>query len=581
MKKILYAVNDFPTLIRDEGYYVDKTWYIELLEDLGARFLMFLRPRRFGKSLFISMLEAYYDINTADEFEELFGGLYIGENPTKLRNSFPILKLDFSRIRGNASLEDIEYAFNLNIMSSIETFYVAYPEQTGGIATFEKDIKDLKKADVMLDRFLYKMAQIKLGFYLLVDEYDNFANNMLAAYGKKTYYSLTHGTGFLRSFFTIIKAGTSSNTIARMFVTGVSPLVMSDVTSGFNIDENISQVNKFNEMVGFSRKETENAVDYYITHKAIPEADRSRVLQIMTDYYDGYLFAANAKSSVYNSTSVLYLINRYIMTEEFPMEIIDKHMKTDYKKLQFLVVESKKLNGNFELLNEVLEKNEIRSKLVRNFAVEDLVKQDNFINFMYYLGFLTLSGKEMMRYVFSVPNKMCRVILWEYIKRTLENVYEQDFGQLRAHTEIMAYKAGWEEFLRYVFDEFYKNTSIRDSIYREEGVKGFLLAYLGIGGVYTVRSEAELNKGYADIYLIPDLVAYPDMLPDHYLIELKYVKQSDIKSSNREKVVAKLFEEANAQLEQYAGDKAVPENTKKIVVITTSDELLLLQLISG
>jgi hypothetical protein len=577
MKKILYAVNNFPTLIRDNGYYVDKTRYIELLEDFGPRYLMFLRPRRFGKSLFISMLETYYDVNRADEFDELFGGLHIGEKPTKLRNSFPILKFDFSDVATGGSLEETEKDFNKRVWSRINGFFVKYSDRFNLENVMDSQITPLENASSMLSRFIDYMEENNVSFYLLIDEYDNFANVILAGHGKKTYYDLTHGTGFLRNFFKAIKAGTNANTVARMFVTGVSPLVMSDVTSGFNIDENISQVNKFNEMVGFTQQETEAAVDYYIAHKLIPAVDRSRVLEVMKDYYDGYLFASNTENSVYNSTSVLYFLTQYVTTEEFPMEIIDKHMKTDYEKLQFLVVESQKINGNFKLLNEVLEKNEIRAGLVRNFAVDDLIKQDNFINFMYYLGFLTLSGKEMLSYMFSVPNKMCRVILWEYIKRTLEKVYELDFRQLRTQTEIMAYRGGWEEFLRYVLNEFYKNTSIRDSIYGEAGVKGFLLAYLGIGGVYTVRSEAELNKGYADIYLLPDLAAYPDMLPDHYLIELKYVKQADIKSSNKEKVVAKHLEQAKAQLEQYAGDSLIPKNTKKIVVITTSDELLALQ----
>ncbi len=578
MKKGLYAINDFPTLIRDGGYYVDKTRFIEELEELGSRFLTFLRPRRFGKSLFLSMLEAYYDINTADEFDELFAGLYIGKNPTKLRNSYPILKLDFSRIRGNVSLENIENAFNLNIMSSIETFYVAYPEQTGGIAVFDKDIKHLKKADMMLDRFLYKMEQVKLGFYLLIDEYDNFANNILAVHGKESYYNLTHGTGFLRSFFATIKAGTSSNTIARMFVTGVSPLVMSDVTSGFNIDENISQINKFNEMVGFTQQETEDAVDYYIAHKLIPTEERDRILEIMKDYYDGYLFAPNAQKSVYNSTTVLYLLNQYIMAGELPLELIDKHIRTDYEKLKFLVVESKKLNGNFDLLNEVLQTNRIKSKLVRTFAMTDLIEREKFISFLYYLGLLTVKLDEYNEHVFSVPNESCREILWGYIRYALEaslgHSVKVDFN-LYSDFKV---KGAWRPMFEAIFSQLYKDSSNRDFIQKEAFIKGYLMASLtSLEDVY-VFTEREFNKGYVDIFIEADLERVPSLCKNRYLIEIKYIKKTDITETNKVKLIADAKQAAELQLSQYAQDTYLEgKPVVRIVVIATGDELLLLE----
>ncbi len=574
MKKILYGTSHFPTMIRDNGYYVDKTQYIAELEKLGARILTFLRPRRFGKSLFISMLEAYYDINTTDQFHEIFGKLYIGKNPTKLRNSFPILSFDFSAITAKGTISDIESDFNFRVKSRIKSFFRRYKKKLGIENIMESLLDPNAKASTMLGEFIDYLADKHISFYLLIDEYDNFANNILADHGKERYYSLTHGTGFLRTFFATIKAGTTSNTVARMFATGVSPLVMSDVTSGFNMDENISQRKKFNKMVGFTQQETEDALDYYIAHKAIPTEKRDRMLEIMKNYYDGYSFAANSQSSVYNSTSVLYLLNQYIETEELPDEIIDKHMRTDYEKLKFLVVESKQLNGNFNILNEILQNNQISSKLVRNFSVTDLIEQDKFISFLYYLGFLTIADKDMFKLVFSVPNEMCREMLWSYIKQALESVLNLDFSLTLDKIGLMAFKGEWKQFFKYVFDEYYKNASIRDSIYREEGVKGFLLAYLGIGGGYMIRSEAELNKGYADIYIAPQLATFPNICPQHYLIELKYIKQSEIKSQIKQKLIDQTIKQAKAQLDQYANDSLIPKDVIKIIAITSNSELL-------
>ncbi len=576
MKKILYGKSDFTYMIQANGYYVDKTHYIEKLEALGAEYLMFLRPRRFGKSLFISMLEAYYDINTAHQFDELFGELYIGKNPTELRNNFPILSFDFSAITAKSTISDIESDFNFRVKSRIKSFFRRYKNKLGLKSNMESLLDPNAKANTMLGELIDYLADKHISFYLLIDEYDNFANNILADHGKELFYSLTHGTGFLRTFFATIKAGTASNTVARMFATGVSPLVMSDVTSGFNMDENISQRKKFNEMVGFTQQETEDALDYYIAHKAIPAEKRDKMLEIMKNYYNGYLFAENSQNSVYNSTSVLYLLNQYIETKELPDEIIDKHMKTDYEKLKFLVIESKQLNGNFNILNEILQNNQISSKLVRNFSVRDLIKEDKFISFLYYLGFLTITNKDMFKYVFSIPNEMCKEMLWEYIKQALESTLSLDFSLVLDKIGLMAFKGDWEEFFKYVFDEYYKNTSIRDSIYREEGVKGFLLAYLGIANGYIVHSEAELNKGYADIYLKPELNIYSTMRPEHYLIELKYIKQSDIKPNNRQKLIDKTIKQAKTQLDKYAVDSKIPKDVVKIIVITSSQELLYL-----
>ncbi|MEW6709686.1 MAG: AAA family ATPase, partial [Candidatus Riflebacteria bacterium] len=475
-KKILYGTSNFEAIISDNGYYVDKTVFIEKLESLGAKYVLFLRPRRFGKSLFISTLEHYYDINRAGQFDELFGKLYIGKNPTPLKNSFPILKFNFSGVISQGTVEEIEHSFNLGILSDIRLFYARYEQFTGGETAFKDEFVSIEKASDALRLFINLMLKKQIKYYLLIDEYDNFANNILADHGKDRYHRITHGTGFLRNFFTIIKTGTDTRTVEKMFATGVSPLVMSDVTSGFNVGENISQDAMFNEMAGFTEDEVKTMVDYYISEKVIPEQDRNRVLITMKSVYDGYSFSSEADRSVYNSNSVLYLINQYTKSHKMPIDVIDTNMRTDYQKLRFLVIESQKLNGNFNLLSEVLETNEVRSELVRNFPVVDLIEREKFVSFLYYLGFLTIKGLDVDQFVFSVPNDMCQEILWDYVRKSLQDAYSLELIELNKVYAKMTRHGEWEPLFTYIFTEFYKIASNRDFIYREQGIKGFLLA---------------------------------------------------------------------------------------------------------
>jgi len=572
-KKILYGTSNSEAVVTGNGYYVDKTRFIEKLESLGAKYVLFLRPRRFGKSLFISTLEHYYDINRAHQFEELFGRLYIGQNPTPLKNSFPILKFNFSGVISHGTVEEIERSFDARIWSCLNSFFERYQTKLAIENIMESQITPLKKANDMLARFIDYMADKDVKYYLLIDEYDNFANNILADQGKDRYHRITHGTGFLRNFFTIIKTGTDSRTVEKMFATGVSPLVMSDVTSGFNIGENISQDAMFNEMAGFSEDEVKTMVDYYIVEKVIPEQDRNRVLTTMKAVYDGYSFSSEADQTVYNSNSVLYMIHQYTKSNKMPIDVIDTNMRTDYQKLRFLVIESHKLNGNFNLLSEVLESGEISSELIKNFPVSDLIERDKFVSFLYYLGFLTIREQDVDRFVFTVPNEMCHEILWEYVRKALNDAYSLELTELNKVYAKMTKHGEWQPLFNYIFAEFYKISSNRDFIYREQGIKGFLLAYLNMSKAYTVHSETEMNKGYADIYIQPNVLIYPEMCPTHFIVELKYLTKADLKESS----VEAHFNQAKSQLEKYGKDQKVPANAVKIIALSTNEELLLLK----
>ncbi|MGI6394630.1 MAG: AAA family ATPase [bacterium] len=572
-KKILYGVSNFEALIEGNGYYIDKSKFIETIENLGARYLLFLRPRRFGKSLFISMLEHYYDINRKDQFEALFGDLYIGKKPTPLRNSFPILKLNFSGVATNGTPQEIENSFNAKIWSNINIFFEKYKDVLSIENIMETQITPLKKASDMLARFIDYLSSKNIKYYLLIDEYDNFANNILASQGESNYANLTHGEGFLRNFFTVIKAGTDTRAVERMFATGVSPLVMSDVTSGFNIGENISLDSIFADMVGFTQEEVVEIVDYFVAEDVIPVGDREKVLETMEKNYDNYCFSEETNCRIYNSNSVMYLIHQYTKSNKMPMSVIDSNMRTDYQKMRFLVLQSRKLNGNFDILSEILLKNEIASELKKNFPIKDIIEKDYFVSFLYYLGFITIKKQVIDRFLFEIPNDMCREILWEYVRKAMEESFEFELKELSEHYSKMTRKGEWRGLLEYIFSEFYKAASNRDFIYREEGVKGFLLAYLNISKAYRIHSEPEMNKGYADIFVEPNLLVFPEMDKTHLLIELKYLKKENVTES----AIKKCFEEAKTQLVKYSSDKKTLDEAVKIVAITTNEELLMLE----
>ncbi len=583
MKSILYGISNFKELITRNAYYVDKTMFIEKLERFNLDFAFFFRPRRFGKSLFLSTLEHYYDVRYKDEFEELFGELYIGKNPTPLRNSFPILKFNFSRIRGDNSIENIEDTFNLNIMSCIETFYVKYPKETGGIKVFEEDIKHLEKAEKMFDRFLEKMAQTNVKFCLLIDEYDNFANNLLAHHGKDKYFEITHGTGFLRGFFNLIKAHTET-CIARLFATGVTPLVLSDVTSGFNIGDNISTNSAFHELAGFTESDVQEIVGHYVKQGIISETIRESLLDTMKKYYDGYVFSKDVDDSLYNSTAVWYLIKQfYVQTDDsqkyrIPRTLIDSNLMTDYKKLEFLVIEQEKLNGNYKTLSKLALNGECEAELVDNFAVKELVDTSKFTSFLYYLGLITIKEEGFIDTIFAIPNETCKHMLWEYIRTALKSVLRLDFSRLGALFIEFAVNDKWEPYFQMIFEKAYAALSNRDFQGGESVIKGIILGYLTQTNRYLIQSERELNKGYTDLYLEPMTWIYPKMSQMRYLIELKYLNSDEISESNKEKRVAAAKAQAVKQLRQYAEGLDLPDlPITKLVIIASNKELLLLE----
>ncbi|MCP4138319.1 MAG: AAA family ATPase [bacterium] len=576
-KRIPYGISNFELLRSENYYFIDKTAYIEQLENLGSRYLFFLRPRRFGKSLFISMLQHYYDIKQKENFDTLFKDTYIGKNPTPLKNSCPVIDFDFSQVKSNGTIEEIEYSFIEHIRIKIDIFLDSYQDLLKNIEKIHADVSRAKNASDRLKNFMENLASRKVTYYMLIDEYDNFANNILIEHGKDTYEKITHSGGFLRNFFTIIKGGTKSRAIDRLFVTGVSPLLLADVTSGFNMGDNISTGKLFHSLMGFTKEEIQTLVDYYMKNNIIKQEDRETSLTIMEEYYNNYSFSENINEKIYNTDMVLFYINKYIQEKKIPLDLIDDNVRTDYGRLRHLLIIDNKLNGNFSILKEILDKQSISAELTRSFSIGEVIDREKFISLLYYLGLITIEKHLYDRmFIFRIPNKVIETLFWGYLRSAVADVYDLDIDtySLTNLFNAMAFEGKWEDLFQYIIGKFYDASSIRDFTFHEEGLKLFLLAYLNLSPLYRVHSEPEMNKGFADIWLEKNIFV-TDMTKFSYIIELKYIKAHDLKQDPS--AVEKAFTKAREKLAQYAKDKKIDGITnsvvKKIIVVMSASKL--------
>ena len=577
MKKIPYGISSFDKIKSGDYYFVDKTKYIELIEEMGSPYLFFLRPRRFGKSLFISMLEHYYDINGVGQFDKLFGDTYIGQNPTQLKNSYPVLRFNFSMVKTQGTVEQLKQGFCLNVWAEMDIFISKYKDRYNFDNEISKKIESKVDPGDMLLVFHNEMKKKHVSFYMIIDEYDNFANNVLIEHSAETYQKITHSGGFLRNFFSLIKGLTDSREIDRLFISGVSPLVMADVTSGFNIGDNISLWPDFGAMVGFNREELKELVEYYIP------GQHENLFHLLSEWYDNYCFDENLiETHIFNSTSILYFLKENLSLKRIPSNLIDENLRTDYGKLRFLILEGKKLNGNFIILKDLVQTKETTGRLVRSFAADELINAEKFRSLLFYLGFTTLKGiSPDGRYSYTIPNKLINNLLWEYIQKSMDEVFKLNIDKdfLEQIFTDMALEGKWKPALQYIVDKFYETVSVRDFTFHEEGLKTFLLAWLNLTNLYDVVSEKEKNKGYADICLEPDR-RFTEYVKYDYIIELKYLKAVEIETPEKEEAAINLaVKTATAQLNQYAADNRF--KTIKIVIVASAKKLLFMDCLSA
>ena len=565
VKRIPYGMSDFVKVIEQNNYYVDKTMYLPMLEDEPNN-LFFIRPRRFGKSIFLSMLHAYYDCCTKDKFQEWFGDLWIGLHPTPLQGKFQILHLDFSQVGG--TIDKLEENFNTYCCICLNEFmdrYAEYYPHDTKVAFYK-----MENAGAKLAIISQKAHTLGYMLYLIIDEYDNFTNTVLNEQGEDVYWAITHAEGFYRDIFKKFKG-----TFDRIFITGVSPVTLDDVTSGFNIGWHISTKKEFNQMLGFSTEDVREMFSYYKEHGKIrPDSDIDTVISEMKPWYDNYCFskeALNTQSRVFNCDMVLYYLRNYISRGEGPEEMIDPNTKTDYNKMKKLL-RLDKLDGDRKgVIRTIAEKSEIIVNLKETFSARDITKPEVFPSLLFYYGMLTIKRTLGSQLVLGIPNNNVRKQYYGYLLDEYQKVRNINLNELETLFTYMAFEGEWRKPLEMIADAYADVSSVRDGIEAERNLQGFFMAYLSINSYYYTAPELELNHGYCDFFLLPDLTHYPTK--HSYIIELKLIpkKIKGMTAKMHEALIQKQWEEAEAQVGRYALDSKVEAlrqgtNLHKIIV---------------
>lgn len=569
-RRLPYGMMNFAVIRREDYYYVDKTAFIPLIEQ-ADRFFFFIRPRRFGKSLTVNMLQHYYDVRTKDKFEDLFGDLYIGKHPTPDRNSYLVLYLNFSGIDGE--LHNYRKGLDAHCKISFDNFCDIYADYLPKGTKEKLDKQD--GAVNQLDLLYQACALAGQKMYLFIDEYDHFTNAILSdAESLHRYTEETHKEGYLRAFFNKVKAGTYSS-IERCFITGVSPVTMDDLTSGFNIGTNYSLSLKFNEMMGFTEEEVREMLAYYST--TIPFRHTiDELIEIMKPWYDNYCFAQECygDTTLYNSNMVLYFVKNYIDNNgRVPRNMIESNIRIDYEKLRMLIRKDKEFAHDASVIQTLVSQGYITGELKESFPAANIVDSDNFVSLLYYFGMLTISGEHKGKTKLTIPNQVVQEQLYTYLLNTY-NEADLSFSN-NEKSELasrLAYDGDWQAYFGYIADCLQRYASQRDKQKGEFFVHGFTLAMTAQNRFYRPISEADTQAGYADIFLCPLLDIYPDM-KHSYIIELKYAKYKDPESR-----VEELHLEGIAQANRYADTDTVKNAVggtllHKIVVVYKGMEM--------
>lgn len=569
-KLLPYGMMNFADIRLDNYYYVDKTSFIPVVEQ-SDRFFFFIRPRRFGKSLTLNMLQHYYDVRTRDKFDALFGDLYIGKHPTRDRNSYLVLYLNFSGISGE--LHNYRQGLDAHCNTSFDYFCDIYAEYLPkGI----KEVLNEKAGAVEQLDYLYHQCELAgQQIYLFIDEYDHFTNAILSdAESIHRYTEETHKEGYLRAFFNRVKAGTYSS-IKRCFITGVSPVTMDDLTSGFNIGTNYSLTPKFNAMMGFTEDEVREMLTYYST-KAPFHHTVDELIELMKPWYDNYCFAQECydQPTLYNSNMVLYFVKNYIDNNgKAPRNMIESNIRIDYEKLRMLIRKDKEFAHDASIIQTLVSQGYITGELKDGFPAANIVDSDNFVSLLYYFGMLTVSGTFEGKTKLIIPNQVVREQLYTYLLNTY-NEADLSFSNHEKDelSSALAYRGAWQSYFDYIADCLKRYASQRDKQKGESFVHGFTLAMTAQNRFYRPISEADTQSGYADIFLSPMLEIYPDM-SHSYIIELKYARYKDPESR-----VEELRAEAIAQANRYADTDRVKNaigttQLHKIVVVYKGMEM--------
>ena len=547
-KLLPYGIANYEQVKREGLFMVDKTQYFERMEKAG-HFLFLIRPRRFGKSLFLSMMESYYDIEKKDDFEPLFGDTYVGSHPTEEHNEYQVLKLDFSITGGN--IDELRE----NVYGYIDVTYGVFVSKYANYYPkgYEEGFYQQKSTS---DRMNYVHAMIKrynVKAYLIVDEYDNFTNNVLNKHGEAVYHALTHAEGFYRELFKRFKPS-----FTRILMMGVSPVTMDDVTSGYNIATALTLEKQFNEMLGFSEEEVRGIIRYYNEVGAF-SLDEDETLRAMRPWYDGYCFSeyANVEGHhVFNTDMVLYYLKSFLLNGEAPDDLIDPNTRTDYAKLD-RVVRLDKIEGDRKgVLLEIAQKGFTHGRVKRSFPANQLTDPNMFKSLLFYYGMVSIKGMEEGVPILGIPNNNVREQYYNYMLVEYNKIQPLKIGDLEDAFRFAAYRGQWREMMECICRQYHDTTSVRSLIEGERNLQGFMNALLTLNPYYLTCPEVELNHGYCDFFLMPDLSRYPD-IRHSYIIELKYLPMTATEAE-----AEKQWNEAEEQIRGYAQGRVVQQMTQ-------------------
>ena len=546
-EQIPYGVKDFKQIRLENLYYVDKTAFIRKMEE-RARFLFFVRPRRFGKSLLCETLRCYYDVAEKENFERLFGDLDIGKNPTKNANRYFVLSLDFSHVGAQLGATWAD-KFESYVDTALVNLIDAHRVQLSQIADVDELLK-LSGAGAKYERLSALAARMGSGLYVIIDEYDNFTNEIVSTAGKDPYKEVTHGTGFYRGWFKKFKG-----TCDRIFMTGVSPVTLDDLTSGFNIATNIAQEEGFHAMVGFTADETRRLFEDFQGVGKFKDSAAPH-LRTVEAWYDSYCFSEDCvnKESLYNCDMVLYYLGYLVANGEAPKNLIDANIRSDWNKLGMILAaqrHAETFEGVLPLTEELADSDEATFKLVPSFPIEKILDETNFKSLYYYYGIVTMGRFYRGNLMFRVPNECVRRQIFDYMREQYESRPNAvDVSEFIEKFDAFAWDGEWREFLTYLAEKYRDNGSPRDGLYGEARINGYLRAYLTMKSVYMVKPELSHPCGFSDYALFPNRMLPESSIPEQsYIIELKHSKAD---ASDAE--IAKKHEEALEQLKKYAAD---------------------------
>ena len=547
VKRLPYGINDFEAVIEQNQYYVDKTMYLPLLENQPSN-IIFIRPRRFGKSIFLSMLHAYYDCSKKKKFQTLFGDLWVGKHPTPLQGRYQVLHLDFSYVGG--SIDKLEENFDMYLRVKLDGFMRIYQEFY--LTDFKEKFFKTDSATEKLALLQDETATKGIPLYLIIDEYDNFTNTVLNEQGENVYWAITHADGFYRDVFKKFKG-----MFERIFITGVSPVTLDDVTSGFNIGWHISTKPEFNQMLGFSLEEVRKMFAYYKEVGGIPAtSDIEVMIDEMKPWYDNYCFSKKAletQSKVFNCDMVIYYLRNYMDYGQAPDLMIDPNTRTDYNKMKKLLLLDKLDGDRKGVIRTIAETGQIVTTLEETFPASRLTNPQTFTSLLFYYGMLTIKDTFGDMLILGIPNNNVRKQYYGYLLEQYQEEKFVDLNQMKILFTYMALEGKWRDALEAMAKAYEDVSSVRDGIESERNLQGFFMAYLNLNNYYYTAPELELNHGYCDFFLLPNLTHYATK--HSYILELKVLPKKDYEAKPENGKLSKAevqWQEAEEQIKRYA-----------------------------